>query len=267
MRTADFDYYLPKELIAQTPQEPRDHSRLLVLSRAQGTLEHRRFFELGDYLNPGDLLVCNDSRVLPARLFGHWEDSGGKVEVFLLRQMEAELWEVLLKRGRRGKPGAGIVLGSHRAEVTARASDGSFILRFPEGPPLDLGVIPLPPYIHSPLADPERYQTVYARPQGSVAAPTAGLHFTPSLMASLREKGVRFAFVTLHVGWGSFRPVRAEDPRQHTLHQEYGEIGEEAAREISGARAEGRRIIVVGTTSVRLLEEAALAQGLGGEGT
>ncbi len=266
MRTSDFDYRLPTELIAQTPIEPRDHSRLIVLHRADGSLEHRRFFEVVDFLKPGDVLVLNYSRVIPARLPGQRE-GGGKVEVLLLRRLENDLWETLVKPAKHVKIGGKIKIvaddeqeGYIWGEVLGTGEEGLRTIRFAEEGLLEkLGQTPLPPYIHTSLSDSERYQTVYAKVKGSVAAPTAGLHFTPSLLDECQEKGVELAFVTLHVGLDSFRPIRVEDLRQHPMHKEYGEISEAVAAKLTTAKAEGRRIVCVGTTTVRLLEQAALA--------
>lgn len=261
MKTADFDYVLPPELIAQTPIEPRDHSRLLVLSRNDGSLEHRRFFQLLDYLAPGDVLVLNDSRVIPARLYGRKVDSGARVEFLLLRRLSPGIWETLAKPGRRLKPGTEVEIGdrpSISAQVLSKAETGVITVRFSDEAALEgLGMVPLPPYIHSPLPDPERYQTVYAKSRGSVAAPTAGLHFTPELIDHIKGKGIEFAFVTLHVGLDSFRPVQVEEPQSHILHWEYCEVSPEAAQILNRAKREGRRVICVGTTAVRAVEEAA----------
>ena len=269
MRTADFDYCLPPELVAQTPVEPRDSSRLLILHRATRQLEHRAFRDIGSYLRPGDLLVANESRVIPARLFGRKEPTGARVEMLLLNRRSDGAWEVLLKPGRRVKPGAVVsidALGSSStrdepllAEVVDYTPAGGRVVCFsrPVEPLLDgLGVMPLPPYIHTPLADPERYQTVYSRVRGSVAAPTAGLHFTPDLMAALQQNGVEVAFVTLHVSMDTFRPVQEEDPSEHRMYSEQCELPVHTAEAVNRARVEGRRVIAVGTTSVRVLETA-----------
>ncbi|MDP3063994.1 MAG: tRNA preQ1(34) S-adenosylmethionine ribosyltransferase-isomerase QueA [Chloroflexota bacterium] len=262
MRTSDFDYPLPAELIAQTPIEPRDHSRLLVLHRETGAIEHRRFYEIGDYLRADDLLVFNDSRVLPARLHGH-VPTGGRVELLLLKRLSPRLWEALGRPGRRLRPSAQVGIESPDGPpITARVEeareDGVRVVRLSTEEGLErAGQVAVPPYIHTPLADPERYQTVYARAPGSVAAPTAGLHFTPELLARLRERGVRQAFVTLHIGLDTFRPVTEEDPKQHKLHTEAFSLPLETADELNAARREGRRIVVVGTTTVRVLEQAA----------
>jgi S-adenosylmethionine:tRNA ribosyltransferase-isomerase len=263
MRTGDFDYRLPPEMIAQTPVEPRDSSRLMVLSRADGAIEHRRFRDVGDYLRPGDLLVCNDSRVIAARLKGTKVGGGARVELLLLRRLEEGVWETLVKPGRRLKAGTRIELGADpgiEAEILDRTDSGNAVVSFSDEEAVEaIGAVPLPPYVHRPLADSERYQTVYSREKGSVAAPTAGLHFTPQLMAKLRDQGVGFAFVTLHLALDSFRPVQVEDPRDHVIHREYGLVSREVADEVSRARDEGRRVICVGTSSVRVLEHVALA--------
>lgn len=269
MRTADFDYALPPELIAQTPLARRDQSRLLVLDRAGGGLGHRRFWEVTDCLRTGDVLVFNDSRVLPARLQARRIGTGGRVEVLLLRRIRPGTWETLVQPARRihtgerlrivpGREGDGAVL----VEVAGTGDGGVRHITFDDEAALPaLGKTALPPYIHVPLLEPQRYQTVYAREEGSVAAPTAGLHFTPELLNAVREKGVRCVFVTLHIGLDTFRPVAAANPRDHVIHREYGVVGREAAGELAAARAEGRRVVCVGTTSVRLVEAAAQASG------
>ena len=261
MRTSDFDYELPLERIAQTAVEPRDHSRLMVLSRKDGNMEHRHFYEVGDYLRSGDVLVCNDSRVIPARLLGRKVGGGAKVELLLLRRLELGVWEALARPGRRLKVGTRVELGEGpviEAQVIEKKETGTVVVSFPDEEALaKAGAVPLPPYIHTPLTNPERYQTVYAQEKGSVAAPTAGLHFTPELMDKLQGKGVRFVFVTLHLGLDSFRPVQVDDPGEHVIHKEYGELTPEVARELNQAKAEGRRVICVGTSAVRMLEHAA----------
>jgi len=269
LRTSDFDYHLPPELIAQTPIEPRDSSRLMVVNRTDGSIAHRQFYEIADYLQAGDVLVLNDSRVMPARLKGRKVHSGGKVELLLLRQTGPGLWEALVKPGKRvnngtrieiagGSPAGGEDTANVTAEVVGEGQDGIKVISLPdEERLLHLGEIPLPPYIHTPLAKPERYQTVYARDIGSAAAPTAGLHFTPELMKNLTRKGVQCLFVTLHVGLDTFRPVREDDPREHHIYQEYGVLSQEVATALSQAKAEGRRIIAAGTTTVRIVEGAA----------
>ncbi|TES83387.1 MAG: tRNA preQ1(34) S-adenosylmethionine ribosyltransferase-isomerase QueA [Dehalococcoidia bacterium] len=264
MKTSDFDYHLPPELIAQVPLEPRDQSQIMVLERNRGSIEHRRFADLVDYLKAGDVLVCNDSRVIPARLKGKKADSGGKVELLLLRQLDNAVWEVLLKPAKRVAVGTKLEIGDSEskvwAEITGEGEGGIKVIRFPEEIRLPkLGKIPLPPYIRTPLADEERYQTVYARVPGSVAAPTAGLHFTPRLLERIEQKGIELLFVTLHVGLDTFRPVREEDPLKHPIHKEYGIVTKEVAGRLAQARGEGRRIICVGTTTVRIIEGAAQA--------
>ncbi len=260
MKTSAFDYHLPPELIAQRPVEPRDASRLLVVHRDTGALEHRIFRDIVEYLRPGDLLICNDSRVIPARIYGRKAETGGKVEVLLVAKRGPRTWEALV-RGRRIREGAVLTFGDAlEARVIAIAESGGRILEFaePVEPHLEaLGVIPLPPYIHEPLRDPERYQTVYARVHGSVAAPTAGLHFTPSLLDSILAMGCRLAFVTLHIGMDTFRPIGEEHIEEHHIHTEWCEVKAEVAEQVRAAKAEGRRVIAVGTTAVRALETAA----------
>jgi len=264
MRTEEFDYHLSKELIAQSPIEPRDASRLMVLDRKTETIEHRIFRNLADYLATGDVLICNESRVVPARLFGRKVPTGGKVELLLVAKRGEQVWEVLTK-GRKVRVGTRVELNRDEGErlvgeVVGQAGEGARLIEFevPIEPLLDeLGVVPLPPYIHEPLEEPERYQTIYARVKGSVAAPTAGLHFTPQLMKDLEAKGVEFAFVTLHIGLDTFRPVRTKNVEDHPMHSEYCKLGPEVAERVNRARLEGRRIIAVGTTSVRVLETAA----------
>ncbi len=288
MRTSDFDYHLPPELIAQTPIEPRDSSKLLVLHRSTCRIEHRQFLDVSEYVQPGDVMVFNQSRVIPARLYGRRQDTGGpkntpeaaggchhsstrpppagKVELLLLRREGPGVWQALGQPGRSLRPGAKVVIAPEdsslqpilEVEVLAGGADGVKTVRLSSEEGIGaLGQTPLPPYIHQRLADPERYQTVYAREPGSVAAPTAGLHFTPGLMGALQERGVELAFVTLHVGLDTFRPVKGEDPAAHEIHTEYFELGQETALKLNKARDEGRRIIAVGTTSVRVLEQTA----------
>lgn len=265
MKTSDFDYYLPPELIAQHPAEPRDSSRLMVIHRDTGAFEHRRFFDLPEYLKEGDVMVLNDSRVIPARLFGVKTGSGGKVEILLLKRLGNGTWEALLKPGKRVKDGAEIEIGRGEASrgkvtatVTGTGENGVRTVAFSDETLLPgLGKIPLPPYIHAPLLQPERYQTVYAKVAGSVAAPTAGLHLTTALIEKIRAKGVKTLFVTLHVGLDTFRPVTEDDPAEHTIHSEYGILTPEVAHDLSQAKKEGRRVVCVGTTSVRIVEQAA----------
>jgi len=266
MKTSDFDYHLPPELIAQTPVEPRDKSRLMVLHRSDDSMEHHYFYEIASYFQSGDTVVLNNSRVIPARVLGRKSDSDTKVEILLLRRVDNKLWEILIRPGRKVGIGtkiritnevAGIVQETV-AEVIERGECGTRIIRLSEEGLLEkFGQVPLPPYIHIPLAEPERYQTVYAEIDGSVAAPTAGLHFTPKLLNELQKKGVRLAFVTLHIGLDTFRPVRVDDPSQHEIHKEYGELSPEVAAMISQTKRQGKRIIAVGTSTVRLLEAAA----------
>ena len=264
MKTSDFDYHLPHELIAQTPIENRDHSRLLVLNRNDSSIEHRNFMDIIEYFSAGDVLIFNNSRVIPARLKGKRIDTGGSVEILLLRKLEDGTWQTLVKPGKRVRQGVMIEISSIETGKTATAeavdSDegGTRIIRFSDNSLLpDLGEVPLPPYIHTHLGDPERYQTVYAEPEGSAAAPTAGLHFTRELLDSLAAKGVKCLFTTLHIGLDTFRPVKEEDPQEHLIHNEYGILDTHTADEIRQAKNESRRVICVGTTSVRLVEAAA----------
>jgi S-adenosylmethionine:tRNA ribosyltransferase-isomerase len=273
MRTSDFDYHLPPELIAQTPVEPRDASRLLVLHRDSERLEHRQFQDLPQLLRAGDVLVFNQSRVIPARLRGKRQDTGGRVELLLLRRESPGVWEALGKPGRRLRPGASLLMESPHTtdtlavEVLSAGAEGIRRVRLSTEAGIDLlGEVPLPPYIHQRLADPERYQTVYSREPGSVAAPTAGLHFTSALLEQLRQLGVETAYVTLHVGLDTFRPVHGEDPAEHKIHTEYYELSADTAALLNRARAEGRRIIAVGTTSVRVLEQVGQNQLAAGDG-
>ena len=269
MKTSDFDYNLPQELIAQTPVEPRDSSRLLVYHRDTGAVEHKIFRDVIDYLNPGDVLVINQTRVIPARLYGVKEGTGGAIEFLLLRRLNLTDWEVILKPGKKAKPGARFVFGNGElvAEILAISEDGGRTVRFfYEGVFEDvldrLGQMPLPPYIHEKLEDKTRYQTVYAKVNGSAAAPTAGLHFTPALLEKIRQKGVDVVPVLLHVGLGTFRPVKEDDVADHHMHSEYYEVTPEQAEAINAARARGGRIVCVGTTSVRTLETVATEDGV-----
>lgn len=263
MNVSDFDYLLPERLIAQHPVEPRDSSRLLVLDRAENELRHTVFTALLEYIKPGDTLVFNDTRVIPARLIGRRADTGGQVEVFLLNEKTAGQWEVLVKPGKRAKPGMIIEFGPELCcEVLSGTDFGGRIVAFRfEGifnEILDrLGETPLPPYIHERLSDSERYQTVYSRERGSAAAPTAGLHFTTALLDQIKAKGARLAFITLHVGLGTFRPVAVENITEHIMHREYFSISEAAAAAVNQAKEQGGRVIAVGTTSIRTLETAA----------
>ncbi len=267
MKTHDFWYDLPEELIAQTPLQKRDASRLLVMDRKSGELAHKHFYDIIDYLNPGDCLVMNDSRVLPARLLGH-RPTGGAVEVLLLRDLGNKRWECLCKPGRKMQAGNEVTFGNGelKAKVTEVQEDGNRIVEFDyDGIFLEvlerLGKMPLPPYIKEELQDQERYQTVYSKEVGSAAAPTAGLHFTDELLQRIREKGVKTAFVTLHVGLGTFRPVKAEDISEHHMHSELCMISDETAKILNQTKAEGGRIICVGTTSCRTLESLVNEDG------
>ena len=267
MKTHDFYYDLPEELIAQTPLERRDGSRLMVLDRQTGEIEHKHFYDIVDFLRPGDCLVMNDSRVLPARLLGH-RPTGGAVEVLLLRDLGDKKWECLCKPGRKMREGDTVTFGNGEltATVVAVQEDGNRIVEFHyEGIFLEvlerLGKMPLPPYIKAELADQERYQTVYSREVGSAAAPTAGLHFTNELLDKIRAMGVKTAFVTLHVGLGTFRPVKAEEVTEHHMHSELCMMNEETARILNETKAAGGRVICVGTTSCRTLESLVNEDG------
>ena len=267
MKLTDFDYDLPEDLIAQTPVEPRNSSRLMVLDPVEKSIEHRHFYDLKEYLEPGDTLIFNDTRVMPARLLGWREGTGGKVEVFLLRRIDGDTWETLVKPGRKAREGQVVRFSDELTCTVQETTDfGGRIVKFSyEGifeEILDrLGETPLPPYIHEKLADRERYQTVYSREQGSAAAPTAGLHFTKEQMAELEEMGINLGFVTLHVGLGTFRPVSVETVEEHVMHKEYYSISQETADLIKATKAAGKRVIAVGTTSIRTLESAATAVG------
>ena len=267
MKTSDFYYDLPEELIAQTPLERRDASRLMVLNRRTGEVTHRHFYDIVEYLNPGDCLVMNDSRVLPARLLGH-RPTGGAVEMLLLRDLGNKCWECLCKPGRKMQPGNEVIFGDGALTATVREvrEDGNRVVEFHyEGIFLEilerLGKMPLPPYIKAELQDQERYQTVYSREVGSAAAPTAGLHFTQELLENIRAKGVDTAFVTLHVGLGTFRPVKAEEITDHHMHSELCMMNQETADLLNETRARGGRIICVGTTSCRTLESLVNPDG------
>lgn len=264
MKTSDFDYNLPEELIAQTPIEPRDHSRMLVYNRADQSIQHLHFYDLPRFLKKGDVLVVNETKVIPARLLGEKEGTGVPVEILLLKRLERDVWEGLVRPGRRLKPGTFCSFGGGllRAEIIESTEDGGRKVRFHYSGVFEeildqLGQMPLPPYIHEKLEDRNRYQTVYAKEAGSAAAPTAGLHFTPELMDKIRDMGVEIIPVLLHVGLGTFRPVKAEDLSDHHMHVEHYEVTEEAAQKINEARKNGGRCICVGTTSVRTLESAS----------
>ena len=261
MNTADFDFHLPEELIAQTPLEKRDASRLLVVDRSSGEFSDQHFESIIDQLQPGDALVMNNTRVLPARLYGEKPGTGGHVELLLLKNTEGDQWEVLAKPAKRLKVGAQVSFGDGRltATVVEELEHGGRIVRFDyQGIFLEvlesLGEMPLPPYIHEKLADRERYQTVYAKENGSAAAPTAGLHFTKELLAQIEAKGVKLVYLTLHVGLGTFRPVSVDNLEEHEMHSEFYTLSEEAAATLREVKANGHRVIAVGTTSIRTLE-------------
>ena len=269
MKTSDFYYDLPEELIAQKPVYPRDSSRLMVIDRKKDTIEHRIFRDVIEYLNPGDVLVVNETRVIPARLYGVKAETGGAIEFLLLKRLNLTDWEVILKPGKRAKPGAEFIFGEGKLKATILSigEDGGRTVRFTwdgvfEEILDELGQMPLPPYIHERLEDRNRYQTVCAKTDGSAAAPTAGLHFTPELLDRIREKGIDVVPVLLHVGLGTFRPVKEENVDDHHMHSEYYEVTEEQAKRINAARNGGGRVICVGTTSVRTLETVADDSGV-----
>ena len=268
MKTSDFYFDLPEELIAQTPLEDRSNSRLMVLDKKTGEIEHKIFKDVIDYLNPGDCLVLNNTRVIPARLIGEKVDTGGKIEFLLLKRTDKDIWQALVKPGKRAKVGTKFSFGNGKliGEVVGLAEEGSRLVKFYyEGifeEVLDeLGNMPLPPYITKRLEERERYQTVYSKHNGSAAAPTAGLHFTKELLEKIKEKGVDIAFVTLHVGLGTFRPVKVDDVLEHEMHSEYYMVDKEAAEKINKAKKKGNKIICVGTTSCRTVESASNENG------
>ena len=272
--TSDFYYDLPEELIAQHPMEQRDTSRMMVLNRREGTLSHKHFYDVLEYLKEGDVLVINDSKVIPARIYGHAEGRPeATIELLLLRQRELDTWECLVKPGKRARVGARLVFGDGMLTGTVAdiVEEGNRLISFSYDKERheniyhilhEIGMMPLPPYITEQLKDNSRYQTVYAREEGSAAAPTAGLHFTPEILQKIREKGVKIAPVMLHVGLGTFRPVKVDKLDEHVMHTEYISVSEESAATINAARAAGGRIIAVGTTSCRTLESAADEQGI-----
>jgi S-adenosylmethionine:tRNA ribosyltransferase-isomerase len=274
LRTEDFTYHLPDGLIAQEPLPQRDHSRLLVLRRETGTIGHHHFYDLPSLLNPGDLLVLNDTRVLAARLFGHKKEGTGRVEILLLRPAGENTWEIICSPGKRARPGSKLVFGDGRleGEILQILSSGNRIISFKTPgnllyPLLDeLGKVPLPPYIKKELHDGERYQTVYSRKKGSAAAPTAGLHFTPLIFENLQKRGIEWVFLTLHIGLGTFRPVKTQFVTDHQMHSEYYAISGLAAEKINETKKAGRRIIAVGTTCCRVLETQCDEKGLLREG-
>ncbi len=268
MKTSDFYFDLPEELIAQHPADQRDHSRLMHLNRETGEVEHKHFYEIIDLLEPGDLLVLNNSRVIPARLIGEREDTHSPIEFLLLKQHDLDVWEILVRPGKHAKIGKRFVFGGGllKAEVIDIVEEGNRIVKFEHEGNIynvldEIGQMPLPPYITEKLADRERYQTVYSDPIGSAAAPTAGLHFTNELLDKIREKGIRTAFVTLHVGLGTFRPVKVEDFEHHIMHTEHYMLPKETADLINETKAAGHRVIAVGTTSCRTLESVAAKYG------
>ena len=268
LKTSDFFYELPPELIAQTPLDDRASSRLLVLGKNDGSIEHKHFYDIIDYLSAGDCLVLNDTRVLPARLIGEKLGTGARVEFLLLNRKSEREWEVILKPGKKCKPGVKVSFGGGKliAEIKETVNDGNRIVSFEydglfENVLDELGEMPLPPYITQKLADRDRYQTVYSRHTGSAAAPTAGLHFTPELLSQIQAKGVHIAYVTLHVGLGTFRPVKVDDVENHKMHSEFYTITADTARIINEARQNGGRVISVGTTSTRVLETVASSDG------
>lgn len=269
MKVSEFYYKLPAGLIAQTPLKERDMSRLMVLDRKSGNIKHERFRSILKYINSGDCLVLNNTRVIPARLIGKKADTGGKIEFVLLKRITKDKWEVILKPGRRAKPGAKFVFGSGEleAEILEVIEGGNRLVNFKYIGVFEeildrIGIIPLPPYITKNLEDVERYQTVYSKEKGSAAAPTAGLHFTDELLEKLREKGVELAYVTLHVGLGTFRPVKVTNVQDHKMHSEFYSIDQEECNKINRAKASGRRIIAVGTTSCRVLETVSSVEGI-----
>jgi len=268
MKLADFDYYLPEELIAQDPTEIRDHSRLMVLDRTKRSISHHIFQDIINYLNSGDTLVLNDTKVLPARLWGIKADTGAKIEVLLLKMVAEDTWETLVRPGKKAKSGSKIVFGQGEltGEILETTEVGGRIIRFSYQGVFEevldkLGEMPLPPYITKGLADRDRYQTIFARQQGSAAAPTAGLHFTSDLLEKIKKKGVKLAFVTLHVGLGTFRPVKEEEITNHQMHAEYYELSEETVKIIAEAKELGKKVVAVGTTSTRVLESVAAKFG------
>lgn len=261
MKVSEFNFYLPEELIAQHPLKERDASRLMVLDKKNGEIEHKTFHDIIDYLNPGDTLVLNNTRVLPARLIGEKEGTGGKIEFLLLKRIEGDKWECLAKPGKRAKIGTIFTFGNGRlkCEVVDIAEEGNRIIEFSydgifEEVLDELGEMPLPPYITERLEDKERYQTVYSKEEGSAAAPTAGLHFTERLLNDIKNKGINIAYLTLHVGLGTFRPVKVEDTDDHIMHSEFYQLDEENAKIINETKKRGNKIISVGTTSTRTLE-------------
>jgi len=268
MKTSDFNYYLPKELIAQVPIKERDMSRLLVLDRKNGKIEHKIFHDITDYLNKGDTLVLNDTKVIPARIFGHREGKEESIEVLLVKEYGEDKWEVLAKPGRKLKVGTVIEFSDKlKAEVIDILEEGERVIKFVYDGIFnelldEIGIMPLPPYITEKLEEQDRYQTVYSKIRGSAAAPTAGLHFTKELLKKVEEKGINIVYVTLHVGIGTFRPVKVDNVLEHKMHSEYYEVSEEAAKTINETKKRGNKVICVGTTSCRTIESAADENGI-----
>ncbi len=268
MKTSDFYYDLPQELIAQEPLKVRSNSRLMLLDKQSGKTEDKHFYDIADLLNEGDTLILNDTKVLPARLYGVKEDTGGAIEFLLLHKHTLDTWEVILKPGRRAKPGSRFVFGNGelKAEILEVINDGNRLVRFEYDGIFEevldrLGEMPLPPYITKKLEDKNRYQTVYAKYPGSAAAPTAGLHFTPELLEKIKAKGVNVGYVTLHVGLGTFRPVKADEISEHKMHSEFYILSEETAELVNRTKKNGKRVVSVGTTATRVLETAGMCGG------
>ena len=266
LKTNDFYYELPEELIAQTPLADRSSSRLMILDKKTGELSHRHFYDIVDFLNPGDTLILNDTKVIPARIYGVKEETGGAIEFLLLHKHSLDEWEVILKPGRRAKPGAKFIFGNGelKAEILDIVNDGNRLVKFTYDGVFEdvldrLGEMPLPHYITEKLLDRDRYQTVYAKNSGSAAAPTAGLHFTPELLQKIKAKGVNIGYVTLHVGLGTFRPVKAEKIEEHKMHSEFYILPKETAELVNKTKENGKRVISVGTTATRVLETAGLS--------
>ena len=269
MKVSDFDFYLPEELIAQHPLEKRDESRLMVLDKKTGKIEHKRFYDIIDYLNKGDTLVLNNTRVMPARLIGEKENTGGKIEFLLLKRVEGDKWECLAKPGKSAREGRRFTFGNGilKAQVIEVLENGNRIVEFYYDGIFEqvldsLGEMPLPPYIHEKLEDKERYQTVYSKEKGSAAAPTAGLHFTKELLKKIEDKGVNIVYLTLHVGLGTFRPVKVENIENHNMHSEFFMLSKESAEVINETKKRGNRVISVGTTSTRTLETIGDENGI-----
>ena len=274
MRTSDFYYDLPQELIAQEPLAVRSNSRLMVLDKNSGEIEHKHFYDICDMLNEGDTLILNDTKVLPARLYGVKEETGGAIEFLLLHKHTLDTWEVILKPGRKAKPGARFVFGNGelKAEILEVVNDGNRLVRFEYDGVFEevldkLGEMPLPPYITKKLEDKDRYQTVYAKNPGSAAAPTAGLHFTPELMQKIKDKGVNIGYVTLHVGLGTFRPVKADEISEHKMHSEFYVLTKETAELVNKTKEAGKRVVSVGTTATRVLETVGMESSVLSEKT